>query len=164
MSADAPEWAELHGIVIAGYGIASGMATDSPYPKGSIELQLPFFRRLGVDLSQFYLGTLNVSIAPRSVYLHKPSYTFRSVCWSPDHEPEDFSFSPCQVAHRGRWHAGFIYYPHEETKPRHHHAPSTIEIITDHLSGIEYGTAIDVLVRRDEVTIRTDHSTIADGE
>ena len=156
MTAPTSEWVELRGIVVEGYGVASGAAKDSPYPRGSIEMQSPYFRSLGLDLTGFYLGTLNVSVEPHSVSLDKPRYTFRSVHWSPNHEPEDFSFSPCQVAYGPRWHSGFVYHPHEETKSRHHHAASTLEIITDHLAGISYGDRIDLLIRADEFTIQSE--------
>ncbi len=147
------EWLELHGVVVEGYGVASGTAADSPYPRGSIELQVPFFKDCGLDLTRFHRGTLNVSIAPLRASMVNPRFTFRSILWSPSHEPEDFSFAPCQIAHAEAWHAGFVYYPHPETKPRHHHDPSILEIITTYLTGVAYGDAIDLLIGAREFTV-----------
>ncbi|MEO0928977.1 MAG: hypothetical protein AAFY63_24355, partial [Cyanobacteria bacterium J06643_13] len=56
----------LVGTVKAGHQVASGQATDSPYEQGTLEMQLPYFRALGLDLRDFFLGTLNVSIAPHT--------------------------------------------------------------------------------------------------
>lgn len=56
----------LTGIVKPGHQVASGNAQDSPYEQGTLAMQLPFFRDLGLDLSGFFLATLNVSIAPQT--------------------------------------------------------------------------------------------------
>jgi hypothetical protein len=53
------------GFVCQGFRVASGQTTDSPYPAGTIAMQVPFFRDRGLDLSRYFLGTLNVSIAPK---------------------------------------------------------------------------------------------------
>ncbi|MEO0518268.1 MAG: hypothetical protein AAF171_13325 [Cyanobacteria bacterium P01_A01_bin.116] len=50
----------LEGVVVPGHRVASGQAQDSPYPHGTIEMQQPHFLSLGVDLSPYYPGTLNV--------------------------------------------------------------------------------------------------------
>lgn len=49
----------LTGIVKSGHQVASGRAENSPYERGTLEMQLPCFRDLGLDLSTFYLGTIN---------------------------------------------------------------------------------------------------------
>jgi hypothetical protein len=58
------DWISVEGIVQAGHGVASGNTAQSPYPQGTIKMQQPFFRQLGLDLSPYFPGTLNVSIAP----------------------------------------------------------------------------------------------------
>ncbi len=40
-------------VLVQGHGVASGKAV-SPYPKGTIEMQLPFFAALGLDLSSYW--------------------------------------------------------------------------------------------------------------
>ena len=37
------------GVVVAGHGVASGRASDSPFAAGTIELQAPHFRARGLD-------------------------------------------------------------------------------------------------------------------
>ncbi len=48
------KWQGVEGIIERGHQVASGMASDSPYPKGTIEMQTPFFQNLGLDLSAFF--------------------------------------------------------------------------------------------------------------
>ena len=69
----------IKGTVIPGHGVASGHASDSPYPAGTIALQRPFFQQLGLDLSDCFDGTLNVSVAPMELVLRDPDHTFVDV-------------------------------------------------------------------------------------
>ena len=52
------------GVVVAGHGVASGRAADSPFAAGTIELQAPHFAALGLDLSPFVMATVNLDLAP----------------------------------------------------------------------------------------------------
>ena len=60
----------LSAVLLDGHGVASGRAVHagesrtSPYPKGTIAMQSPFFAALGLDLSPFWPGTLNLSFSP----------------------------------------------------------------------------------------------------
>ena len=76
-----PQWHRISGTVQPGYRVASGTSDRSPYPKGTIEMQMPFFRELGLDLSPYFLGTLNVAIAPFRFEMKLPKYTFRKIRW-----------------------------------------------------------------------------------
>ena len=147
------EWTTVSGIIIKGYKVASGLSTDSPYPEGSIRMQLPFFKERGLNLSSLFPATLNVSIKPKKFIMENPEYTFRNVKWSDEHSPEDFSFSPCRVLYRSRCVSGFVYYPHPETKLDHHHHPSTLEIITTYIKNIFYGTKVDIQINKNEITL-----------
>ncbi len=147
------EWTTVSGIIIKGYKVASGLSTDSPYPEGSIRMQLPFFRERGLNLSSLFPATLNVSIEPKKFVMANPEYTFRNVKWSTQHSPEDFSFSPCRVLYRSRCVSGFVYYPHPETKLDHHHDTSTLEIITTYIKNISYGAKIDIQINKNEITL-----------
>jgi hypothetical protein len=97
-----------------GYRVASGPSKDDPY--GSLEKQIPLFKEYGLDLTRFYYGTLNISIAPYTFEMIAPEYTFRQVNWTDLHLPEDFSFSACSVRFMHDRYAGYVYYPHPETK------------------------------------------------
>jgi len=130
------------GTVVVGHRVASGPSEEYPY--GSLELQLPFFKAGGLNLDRYFLGTLNVSIAPLRFELFSPAYTFRQIAWTDLHPPEDFSFSPCRVMFQDKEYEGIIYYPHPETKIRHFQNPSLIEVITVKIPGIGYGDRLEL--------------------
>jgi hypothetical protein len=143
----------VRGVVVAGYRVASAPSKDYPY--GTLEKQIPLFKSLGLDLGKYYLGTLNISIAPNSFEMVKPEYTFRQVAWTNLHPPEDFSFSKCTLEFAGHEYAGYIYYPHPETKKRHFENASILEMITFPVPGIQYGDQVDLQLDPDEVRVRT---------
>lgn len=149
------DWLVVNGVVVRGHGVASGVSAESPYPHGSIPMQKPFFRALGLDLSDCHDGTLNVSIAPLTFALHAPRHTFTDVAWTDIVPPETFSFSPCRVRFGRITVDGCIYYPHPETKQHHFQAPSTLEILAPLVPGITTGSAVQLYLRPDEVTIHT---------
>ena len=143
----------IRGMVVAGYRVASAPSKDYPY--GTLEKQIPLFKSLGLDLGKFYPGTLNISIAPNAFEMVKPEYTFRQVAWTDLHPPEDFSFSKCTLGFGGHEYAGYIYYPHPETKKRHFENASILEMITFPVPGIQYGDLVEVQLDPDEVRVRT---------
>lgn len=146
-------WQKVDGILERGHQVASGSALDSPYPAGTIEMQTPFFRALGLDLSSYFPGTLNVSISPHTFQLINPELTFRQVEWTDRHPPEDFSFSQCRVVFQGSAYESWIYYPHPETKKRNFQAPSIIEIIAPKIPGIQDQCRVEVEYNPLEVVI-----------
>lgn len=148
------DWQRVSGIVQQGHGIASGQAADSPYPESSIQLQQPHFQALGLDLSPYFLGTLNISIAPHQFVMQSPAYTFPLVRWTERHPPETFSFSPCQIEFGGQSYEALVYYPHPETKERHFQNPSILEILAPRIGGIEYGDRVVLGLNSAEILIR----------
>lgn len=147
------QWQIIYGIVKSGHKIASGEADNSPYPKGSIEMQTPFFKELGLDLGIYYPGTLNISIAPNSFVMKSPEFTFRNVNWAPGFPSEDFSFSRCYIDSGNTWHEGLVYYPHPETKIGHFHNASLLEIISSRIPGINYGNRVRVKLNIKEIKL-----------
>ena len=101
----------VRGRVVKGYRVASGISQNSPYPSGSISMQLPFFRKLGLNLYGLYPATLNISIFPEKFALINPEYTFRDVKWSENHPAEDFSFSRCELIYKNKIYYGFYILP-----------------------------------------------------
>jgi hypothetical protein len=142
----------VSGVVLEGYRVASGPSKDYPY--GSLEKQVPLFKKRGLDLERFYLGTLNVSIAPQTFEMIAPEYTFRQVNWTDMHPPEDFSFSSCTVRFMNGSYAGYVYYPHPETKKRHFESASLLEIISVYIPNIHYGDKVEIELNPQEVCIR----------
>jgi len=143
----------VSGVVMAGYRVASGPSKDYPY--GTLEKQIPLFTQLGLDLQRFYQGTLNVSIVPAIFEMQNPEYTFRKVAWTDLRPPEDFSFSRCTVRYKGGSYAGYVYYPHPETKKRHFESASLLEIITSFIPEIQYGERVELELSPEEIHIQT---------
>lgn len=144
-------WERVNGIVVRGYRIASGKARNDRL--GSIELQMPLFRQLGLDISHCFPGTLNVSIAPRSWRMLLPKPTFLAVKWEDSREPENFYFSRCIVEFHGKAYAGWVYYPDPETKLSHFHEDSTLEIIAETIPEIQYDDEVLLGINSKEVRI-----------
>ena len=134
-----------------GHQVASRPSKDYPY--SSLEKQKPFFKDLGLDLYEYFNGTLNISIEPYVFDMAEPEITFELVEWTDLHPPETFSFSRCKVKFNGKSYDGWIYYPHPETKKTHFQNPSIIEIITYEISKIKYGDLIEVEINNNEITI-----------
>lgn len=146
-------WVQIKGLVKKGYGVASGKAKDPRFPNGTIEMQKPFFQELGLDLSNYFPGTINVSIAPRTYKIKQAKYTFSNVKWSAE-PAEDFSFCDCQILlNQEKPQPGFIYYPHPETKPEHFQTPDTLEIITYSISNLKYGDELIIAVNSEQINI-----------
>lgn len=145
--------ASVLGTVKPGHQVASGRAKNSPYERGTIEMQLPFFRDLGLDLSHFFWGTLNISLAPHTYKLIQPQYTFPLIKWHPDYNAETFSFSPCDLVYQDVTYPAFIYYPHPETKLGHFQDDSILEAIAPQIPRIKYGDRLLLKVAADEIKI-----------
>jgi len=147
-------WTTVTGVVRPGHQVASGMAQDSPYPAGTIAMQMPFFRERGLDLTNFFQGTLNISIHPHTFSMRSPEYTFRNVNWTTEHPPEDFSFSCCRVIVENDEYEGWVYYPHPETKIRNFQDSTIIEVIAPWIPNVGYGAEVKLRVNSEEIVIR----------
>lgn len=141
----------LPGILVRGHQVAS--RPSSAYPYSSLEKQKPYFKERGLDLYGYFIGTLNISIAPQTFEMTSPEFTFPLVEWTDLHPPETFSFSRCKVIFKDIEYAGWVYYPHPETKKTHFQNPSLVEVITHFIPGIRYGDALEVELNLDEVTV-----------
>jgi len=134
--------------IVQGHRVASGLNGNPKFPGGTLRMQLPFFRDLGLDLSRYHLGTLNVSIAPLSYRVVKPKFTFRDVKWHPTEPAETFSFFDV-VVHRDDAAApvsGLIYFPHPETKPEHFQNSDVLELLLPWTDGLGYGAKLTLEV------------------
>ena len=145
-------WITIHGILVEGYHVASGPSADYPY--GALDRQRPIFKERGLDLSEYFNGSLNMDIRPRQFEMVKPQYTFEHVEWTDLHPPETFSFSNCKVIYKDVEYEGWVYYPHPETKLRNFHNPSLLEVISKPIPNIHYGDELDVLVNGEEITVK----------
>lgn len=141
----------LQGTLVRGHQVASRPSKDYPY--SSLEKQKPFFKRLGLDLYQYFNGTLNISIAPLTFEMVQPEFTFELVEWTDLHPPETFSFSRCKVIFNRKEYPGWVYYPHPETKKNHFQDASLIEVIAAQIPDIQYGDSLAVELNLDEIKL-----------
>jgi hypothetical protein len=148
----AQPWVRLSGKLVQGHQVASRPSKEYPY--SSLEKQKPYFKRLGLDLSTYFNGTLNISIAPRKFEMSNPEFTFPLVEWTDLHPPETFSFSRCKVWFEGREYAGWVYYPHPETKKTHFQNAALIEVITHEIPAINYGDMLEIEINPKEIAIK----------
>jgi hypothetical protein len=148
-----PDWISTEGMVQAGHGVASGNAAQSPYPHGTIEMQRPFFQNLGLDLSPFFPGTLNVSIAPWRFQIHYAPFTFEALRWTHLHPPETFSFCHCVLEFQQKSYAGLVYYPHPETKQTHFQQVSVIELLLPKIADISSGDHVTLQLPASEIQL-----------
>lgn len=132
----------VHGVVVRGHRVASGLARDPRFPRGTIAAQAPVFRALGVDLSPFLPATLNVDVSPWSFSPGPRATTLRLVKWHPDAPPETFSFADARLEWKGRTVRAAVYWPHPETKPEHFQPPGIVEVLAEPLEGLEYGDQV----------------------
>jgi len=146
-------WLSLRGILVQGYRVASSPSKDYPY--GALDRQKPLFKLRGLDLSGYFNGTLNIDIRPHTFKLIKPEFTFHNVEWTDLHPPEHFSFSRCKVIYQSFEYEGWVYYPHPETKLRHHQNPSLLEVIAHPIPQIRYGNEMEVLLNSEEIEVFT---------
>ena len=120
-------------------------------------MQLPFFAALGLDLSAFYPGTLNVSIAPLTYRIGTPRHTFRQLKWHPEDRAEDFSFFDVVAQlEDGTPVAGWIYFPHPDTKPTHFQRADVLELLLPWTEGLNYGTSIMLEVPEEQMSFLDD--------
>ena len=138
--------------VVQGHQVASGLNGNPRFPGGTMRMQLPFFRELGLDLSRYHPGTLNVSIAPLRYHLVESKFTFHALKWHPTEPSEDFSFFDV-VVHPDSEEAlsGLIYFPHPETKPEHFQKVDVLELLLPWTEGMSYGTGLRLEVPPDQM-------------
>lgn len=137
---------EVTAEIVPGHGIASGKKIDDRFPNGTISLQIPIFKSLGLNLDHFHQGTLNLKISPFGHELRKPSHFFSNVDWSIHLPPENFSFYPCLLEdvrrENNKSYQGLVYWPHPSTKPEFHQSDNVLEVIAPFIPNICYGNLI----------------------
>ena len=149
------KFTQLKAVLVKGYQVASGQAKNSPYPAGTISMQAPLFTKFGLDISSLHLATLNFNIEPASFSVKQAEYLFKQMKWAENCPAEDFSLSPCQINFQENNYAGYIYYPHPETKPQHFHGNNIIEVIAPFIANISYGDKATLMVNQQEIQIES---------
>ncbi len=153
MAQNSPEVFDLvlDGVVVPGHGVASGKGVHCPYPGGSIRAQAPVFAARGLDLSDCFLGTINVDVSPRTFRVTDGDHVFRDVCWTERIPPEHFTFSRAELEVAGRRQPVWIYWPHPETKIENLQSQSLAEIIGPRIPDLPYGQSCRLHLRSKHV-------------
>jgi hypothetical protein len=147
---------EISGKVSAGHGVASGRSSGqphNPYPEGTIAMQMPHFKALGLDLSGCFAGTVNLDIAPKAWQLLKADHCFETMCWTHLHPPETFSFVALSVIWQTSQVKGWLYYPHPETKATHFQSRSVMELLLPKLDGLKVGNSLHLQVNDRKICV-----------
>ena len=119
-------------------------------------MQIPHFLALGLDLRSFHLGTLNVSLAPLCYRVVKARHTFTNMKWHPTEPAEDFSFFDVRVIRPDESPiAGFIYFPHPDTKPEHFQQPDVLELLLPFVKGLHYGMELSLEIPTTQMVIES---------
>ena len=139
----------ITGKVISGYGVASGKGNDSRYPEGTLKLQMPFFKERGLDLSVFFIGTININIAPKQFKIKKAKYYFKEINWSTYIPPENFYFFEVQLIHKEKFYNGLIYIPDPKTKFDHHQINTLLELLMPKIEGLNKGDSVILKIKKD---------------
>ncbi len=142
--------------LVEGHRVASGLNGDVRFPGGTLRMQFPHFLALGLDLTAFHLGTLNVSISPLAYRVVKPRHTLTQVKWHPTEPAEDFSFFDVRVRPAGLPAiTGLIYFPHPDTKPEHFQQPDVLELLLPFIKGLRYGMVLTLEVPPAQMNFET---------
>ncbi len=146
-------WQTFPARVVQGHRVASGQNGNPLFPGGTLKMQAPHFRALGLELNAYHGGTLNVSIAPFRYRVVKAPVTFCNVKWHPTEPAEDFSFFDVQLIRPDAPSmAGKIYYPHPDTKPAHFQQPDVLELLLPFVDGLKYGDVLTLSVPAQQMT------------
>ena len=92
-------------------------------------MQAPYFKALGLDLSDYFKSTLNVNIAPQSYQVKNPKYYFEDINCSTYIPSENFYFFDVTAFINDKIYFGFIYMPDPTTKVAHIKPKTVIKII-----------------------------------
>lgn len=145
---------KIKGKVVPGHGVASGKGNDPRYPQGTLALQKPFFKERGLDLEQFYRGTINVDISPAIFVIKKGRYFFESINWSPHIPAENFYFFDVVVQKNNRRYKGLIYMPDPATKTDHMQNPSVLEVLLrEKIEGMETGISLLLEINTEQIKV-----------
>ena len=142
---------KIKATIIPGHGAASGKKNDQRYPKGTIQAQLPYFQERGLDLGDYYPGTLNVDIHPYTYEIRSPKHFFEHVAWTEHIPPENFFFFDIILYHQGLELKGLIYMPDPATKTEHLQKKSTLELLMPKIKELTYGDELYIEPDKDQL-------------
>ncbi|WP_273567128.1 hypothetical protein [Maribacter halichondriae] len=150
---ESKEYTIVRGEIKSGHGVASGKGKDERYPEGTLKLQFKHFLERGLDLSNYFMGTINLDISPCSYVIKKPKHFFKHIDWSDYIPPENFYFFDVTLHYKDKTYKGLVYMPDPETKADHVQIPNMLELILPKIKGLEYGDMIEIAIKTDQLDI-----------
>lgn len=144
---------KIKGVISPGHGVASGQSGDLRYPGGTLKLQLPYFRKKGLNLTPYFLGTINLDIAPNQFEIGTPKLFMEKIKWSEYIPPENFYFFDVVLYRDKEVYEGLIYMPDPETKVEHEQNKSILELILAKIEGLDYGDIVEIEVPETQLKI-----------
>ncbi len=151
---------EVNAVLREGHLVASGTSNeDRRFPAGTIRLQIPHFKRHGLDVEEwlgpdFVYGTLNLSVAPMTVQLKQPEYNFKNIAWTDIFPPENFYLSKAEIRFKNATYRALLYIPDPGTKPDHFKPADLIEVIAARIPGLTYGDQGTLLYNPAAISIK----------
>jgi hypothetical protein len=147
------EYALVRGEIKSGHGVASGKGKDERYPEGTLKLQFKHFLERGLDLSNYFMGTINLDISPCSYEIKEPKHFFKNIDWSDYIPPENFYFFDATFYYKDKTYKGLVYMPDPETKEDHIQKPTILELILPKIKDLDYGVMVDIALKKDQLDI-----------
>lgn len=142
----------VKGIISPGHGVASGISGDARYPEGTLRAQFDFFKERGLDLSPYYLGTINLDIAPFEYTIKRPKLFLRDIKWSEYIPPENFYFFDLRAFCNSGIFKGLVYMPDPETKTEHEQKRTILELILPKIPDLSYGDIIEIEIPGEQIS------------
>ena len=136
----------IGGTIIRGHQVASGLASDCPWPGGSIARQLPLMAKLGVPVGSFFAGTLNVALDSESVMYPEDAEFDFVLDWRHPDKPTHFWLHALRLGFNEREYLGWSYrkmYPLGYVS-LHPQPPNVIEVLAPFIPGISYGSRVQL--------------------
>lgn len=113
------------------------------------------FQKLGLDLSPYFIGTINVDISPRTFELGSPKHFFAEVDWSPHIPSENFYFFDVTLFVHEKAYQGLIYMPDPQTKVEMEQSSTVLELILPPVEQVEYGSQVEIEVMEKQIVIKS---------
>ena len=147
------EYIQVRGVVKQGYGVASGNGKDERYPEGTLKQQFNYFLERGLDLSSYFMGTINLDISPNNYKIKKPKHFFKHINWSEYIAPENFYFFDASLSYNNKTYKGLVYMPDPETKENHIQDPTILELMFPKIKNLYYGVTVEIALKKDQLDI-----------
>ncbi len=135
----------VSGTVVAGHGVASGIAGDSRFPNGTLAMQLPHFAKHGVPVDGLHHGTINIDLRFRFESI-APRHKIIDLEWKPGYPAETFTFFDACVAIEGKAYPAMIYRPDPKTKPEFKQPATILEVLATKIPTVEPGMTVSLWV------------------